>query len=218
MRSRVKICGEQFDIDQVEGGKYRASSINLPGFELVAATHNLLRMRMQKALAEYDRAQLLKPAMDMASNGSPFKMLTVNPSPYPPTPTPAPMPAAYPQNFATGSGANVFVNDFGIQHAIPCCLTQRIGLLMAISEFGLSYERLSFRSSGVAPLIAELERVLAIAANRGATDIVWRKMPEITASNDLANPYEISARLHFLPQSVNAYIRWTPQGVLAAIV
>lgn len=79
MRSQVKICGELFDIDQVEGGKLRASSIKLPGFELVEASHNLLRMRMQKALAEYDRQTLLGVNTQASRNRTAFtRMLKID--------------------------------------------------------------------------------------------------------------------------------------------
>lgn len=192
MRKTVKICGELFDIDQVEGGKLRASSIKLPGFELIEATHNLLRMRMQKALAQYDREQLLKPGNSGAAQGVPFGL---NPAPCP---------------------LNVFVHDHGAQHAIPCSLTQVIGVPAPISEYGIEYKIIRYRSNALGSLLAVLEKELLIARQLGATDIVWRTTPEITF--DSASYQQINARLHFLPQHVNANINWLPNGAAAPII
>lgn len=191
MRPKVKICGEVFDVDTVEGGKLRASSASLPGFELIAPNHNMLRERMQKALAAYDAEQLTKPEE----------------------------PAATPQMPANISYIDVYDSFNNAHSSISTRLLLTAGVVGNISQCGIEYKTQRFLSASPQRLIAILEGIVRAAEVIGAKQIVWRIPPEIKHSGiDINAPFELYARFHFEPQFVNAQITWHQNGMPIQIV
>jgi hypothetical protein len=55
MRKNIRVCGVDFNVEEIQGGKLRATAPREPGFEFVGSSLRELRDNIPTALGEWDK-------------------------------------------------------------------------------------------------------------------------------------------------------------------